>query len=319
MFIAVVLFLSSAARAQELFPNTEPASNVPKGALGIRLADESYNEVDRVRSLFMLKLMYGVTPRLTIYATPSVSNHHGKELPPGFPQHNTPQIGVTLPYLFNGVDFYAKYRFYSHDRQNSHFRAALYGEYSLLKTAHDEAEPTLLDDNSGVGGGIIATYLKKHFAASLTTGIIVPFRYKGDVPDEIPGLPGTPATVTFGKGYNYSLSLGYLLSPRTYTSYNQVNWNVYLEFIGKTYDAVQMQVGNIYYNAPQYSISTRGNKALQAGQYLEMYPGLQCIIRSEIRIDFSVGFPVIARSWVHYYPVYNLGVQRYFNFDKKRR
>ena len=319
-FFYIVLFLafSYSVKAQELFPMTEPASTVPKGALGIRLFGETYNEVDRMRNLVALRVMYGLTARFTIEATPNISNHHNKQLPPEFPTHNTPQIGVNHPYLFNGIDFYAKYRFLSIDGQNSHFRAAIYGEYSILKTAHDEAEPTLLDDNSGAGGGVITTYLKGHFAVSFTGGIILPFKYKGDVPDQIPGLPGVPATVTYGNGYNYSISFGYLLFPQSYTNYRQTNWNIYMEFIGKDYDAMKMQVGNVYYNLPQYSISTAGNKALQANQYIEAYPAIQAIIHSDIRIDFSVGFPVESRSYVHFYPVYNLGFQRYFYFHKHK-
>jgi len=317
--IAFFLFLSVPIYAQELFPMTEPASAIPKGTLGIRFFSESYNEVDRMRNLFALRLMYGLTPRWVIEATPTVSNHHNSQLPPEFPVHNTPQIGVDHPYLFNGVDFYTKYRFLSLDGQNSHFRAAVYGEYSVLKVAHDEAEPTLLDDNSGWGAGLIATYLKNHFAASFTGGIIIPFVYKGDVPDQIPGLPGVPATVTYGKAYNYSLSLGYLLYPASYTSYRQTNWNVYMEFIGKDYAAMQMQVGSVYYGLPQYALNVSGNKALVARAYLEAYPGIQAIIRSDTRVELALGFPVVNRSYVHFYPVYNIGVQRYFNFHKKKK
>ena len=318
-YITCFLLLSIHVHAQELFPMTEPASNVPKGALGIRLWAESYNEVDRIRNLFALKIMYGLTSKLTIIATPNVSNHHSKELPPEFPVHNTPQIGVTLPYRFNGVNFFAKYRFLTHDGPNNHIRLALYGEYGMLKVAHDEAEPGLFDDNKGIGGGLIATYLKKHFAVSFTGGIIHAFRYKGEVPDVIPSLPGVPATVTYPDAYNYSLSFGYLLSPKVYKSYEQTNWNVYIEFLGKEYNKVNMAVGNIYYNLPQYNISTKDNRALQGSNYLEVYPGLQCIIRSATRIDVAVGFPFINRSYVHYYPVYTLGVQRYFYFNKHRK
>ena len=35
-----LIFISFSLSAQELFPTTEPASNVPKGALGIRLFDQ---------------------------------------------------------------------------------------------------------------------------------------------------------------------------------------------------------------------------------------------------------------------------------------
>ena len=103
-YITILLCLTGTAAAQELFPMTEPASNVPRGALGIRLFAESFNEVDRIRNLFALKVMYGLTPRLTVIASPNVSNHHSKQLPPEFPVHNTPQIGVDLPYLFNGLN-----------------------------------------------------------------------------------------------------------------------------------------------------------------------------------------------------------------------
>ena len=318
VFLALVVF-SGTLPAQELYPMMEPASSVAKGSLGLRFFTESYNEVDRIRNLFALRLMYGLTSKLTIEATPSVSNHHNPELPPEFPTHNTPQIGVNHPYRFNGEDFYAKYRILSIDRRNSHFRAALYGEYSDVKTAHDEGEPTLLDDNGGVGAGLITTYLKNHFAITFTGGFIKPFVYKGEVPDPVPGLPGVPATVTYGNGWNYSISMGYLLFPGTYTSYRQTNWNVYMEFLGKQYDPVTMQVGNVQYNLPQYSISTSGNKALQGNYYLEYYPGLQCIIRSSLRIEFSMGFPVINRSYVHFYPVYQLGFQRYFNLYKNKK
>ena len=316
-YTALLSIIPFLVQAQELFPIAEPASNIPKGALGIRFFSETYNEVDRIRNLFALRIMYGITPRLSVYATPNISNHHNQLLPPEFPVHNTPNIGVTHPYLFNGADFYAKYRFFSHDAQNSHFRMAVYGEYSILKVAHDEGEPTLLDDNSGYGAGLIATYLKNHFALSFTGGIIVPFEYKGAVADEISGLPSTPATVEYPKAYTTSLSFGYLLYPTTYESYHQTSWSVYMEFIGKAYGAVQMQVGNVYYQLPQYRISTQGNKALQANQYLEAYPGIQSIIRSDLRMDFSLGFPVISRSYVHFYPVYNFGIQRYFHFKKR--
>ena len=317
--LLLLLAASGMACGQELFPLAEPASSIPRGVLGVRLMDESYNEVDRIRNLFGIRVMYGLTPRLSVYATPTMSNHHNTTLPPEFPDHNTPQIGVHHPYLFNGVDLYAKYRFLSLDAQNSHFRMAAYGEYSLLHVAHDEAEPTLLDDNSGVGGGLIATYLHHHFAVSATGGIIQPFKYHGEVPDEIAGLPGLPATITYGRGYNYSLSLGYLLFPRAYSSYGQTNWNVYLEFTGKQYAAMQMQVGNVFYNLPQYTLNTSKNKVLQAASYVEINPGVQCIIRSNVRADLAVGFPFFNRSYVHYYPVITAGVQRYFYPRKHKK
>src|SRR6185437_14511566 len=130
--IATILFLfiSSYLNAQELFPLNEPASNVPKGTLGVRVFGESYKEVSLYRNMFALRLMYGISSRLSVYATASVSNHHSPILPPDLATHThtgnqtiyfTTSIkrGVPYPYLYNGDDVYVKYRFLSSDGQNS--------------------------------------------------------------------------------------------------------------------------------------------------------------------------------------------------------
>jgi len=318
--IALFLLLPCSVTGQELFPMTEAATNTPsKGVWGIRLFGETFTEINRQRNLVALKIMYGLTSRLSIYATPNVSNHHNTELPPDFPQHNTPQIGVSHPYLFNGVDFYAKYGIYQDDWQNGHFRVAAYAEYSLLNTAHDEAEPTLLDDTKGFGAGVITTYLEHHFAVSFTGGMILPSVYRGTIPDQFAGLPGVPAIINYSNAYNYSLSFGYLLMPDKYKNYDETNWNIYLEFLGKSYGAAQMQVANILSPSQFYYVYAPYNTALQAGQYVEVYPGVQCIVRSDLRIDFSVGYPIIGKSYVHFYPVYNIAVQRYLYSGHKKK
>lgn len=318
-FILLLFLAPGVLLAQELFPQMEPASTLPKGALGVRAVDQSYNEINRIRSLYALRVMYGLMPKLTIELTGDVSNHHNKQLPPGFPEHNTPQIGVHHPYLFNGLDFYAKYRFLTIDGENSHFRGAIYGEYSYLDVAHDEAEPTLLDDTRGLGGGLIFTYLKKRFAASFTGGFIKPSDYNGGVSDAISSLPSVPTKVVYGNAAVYDLSFGYLLFPKEYKNYNQTNWNIYVEFLGKSYGQAQVYFANLGYNGPMYEVAVTGTPVLHAGNYVEVFPGLQCIIRSNLRIDASVGFPMINKSYVHFYPVYTLGIQRYFYFNKKRR
>jgi hypothetical protein len=44
---------------------------------------------------------------------------------------------------------------------------------------------------------------------------------------------------------------------------------------------------------------------------------VQCIIRSDIRIDFSMGFPLINSSYIHTYPLYYVALQRLFYFRKR--
>ncbi len=302
---------------QELFLHNEPASSVPKGVVGVRLFGESYKEIDTQRNLFALRLMYGVTPKLSVYLTASGSNHHGENLPKDLIGHRHVgnqtvsyaqliQKGVSYPYLFNGFHLYAKYRFLTRDGQNEHFRMAFYGEGSNVKSAHDEAEPNLLDDTKGIGGGIIATYLKNKMAVSLTTGVIIPFNHSETISSG--GSLPYNLKVQYGRAIIYNLSFGYLLFPKDYKDYSQTNWNVYLEFMGKSYERAR-----VFENGQELQAQSA---YLNAGHYVEVHPGIQRIINSNLRIDFSLGFPFIRESYVHFYPVIYLGVQRYFYFKK---
>jgi hypothetical protein len=308
------------SRAQELFPNNEPASTLPKNVLGLRTFATSYNEYGTLRNLFVLRAMYGITPKLTVMISGSESNHHGDLFPPNlvYHTHNGAQTaygtgnfqrGVQYPYQFNGLYFFGKYRFLSIDGQNRHFRMALYGEYSTVHVAHDEAEPSLLDDTKGYGGGLIATWLRNHLAVSLTTGAIIPGSYSGYSPDTYGG-PNVPTKIIYGNAVKYNLSFGYLLYPFVYTNYRQTNVNLYLEFMGKSYGGATVY----QYGDKNVPVST---PLLQAGNYVEAHPGLQIIFRSNLRVDFSAGFPVINQSYARFYPIYMLGIQRYFYSGKR--
>lgn len=316
----LIIFLVSSgglAQAQELFPLSEPASTLPKGTLGVRLFAESYNEVNQLRNMAGLRLMYGLSPKLSVYLTGIASNHHGKKLPPEFPFHNTPERGAYYPYKFNGVHAYAKYRFLTRDGEGSHLRLAAYGEATYVQTTHHETEPDLMmGDNKGIGAGIIGTYLKQKFAVSLTGGIILPAAYTGVSPDPIESLPDVPVRVRYGKALTYSLSFGYLLLPRTYKDYDQTNINLYLEFRGKAFQTskVDIFVGlpNEYFLYPE-----RYPPALQQGYYVDVSPGIQFIIKSNLRIDFSTTFSSLGISYARLYPVFSLGIQRYFFPGKK--
>ncbi|HEV7231813.1 MAG TPA: hypothetical protein VGO45_10820 [Bacteroidia bacterium] len=266
-----------------------------------------------------LRLMYGLFSKLTVIANLSESNHHGTEFPANlaFHTHNGNQTtfytgnfqrGVTYPYLFSGVDLYAKYRFLSLDGQHTHLRMALFGEWSNASVAHDEAEPTLMGDTRGYSGGLIVTALKNHLAVSLTTGFIIPGKYDGTSPDPMGG-PDVPTELIYGRAVTYDLSFGYLLFPLKYQNYNETNMNVYMEFKGKSYGSAQIY----QYGIKPVPIQT---PLLEAGNYMEAYPGIQAIIKSNLRIDFSVGFPIYNTSYARFYPVYMIGIQRYFYLKK---
>lgn len=261
-----------------------------------------------------LRLMYGITPRLSVYLTGIGSNHHGKKMPVEFPFHNTPERGAHYPYKFNGAHFYSKYRFFSSDGPNSHLRLAAYVEGTYVNTTHHETEPDLMmGDNSGLGAGLITTYLKNKFAVSLTIGGILPAKYKGLAPDPIEGLPDVPVRTQYGKALQYSLSFGYLLLPSRYKSYDQTNVNLYLELRGKAFSAARV---DIFADEPNeyYLPQPRYPPALQKGYYLDISPGIQFIVKSNLRIDCSITFNGFGFSYARLYPVYNIGIQRYFSF-----
>jgi len=313
LLLLTVLTFKTGLFGQELFPHNEPASSVPKNVLGLRLFCETYNENGTQRNLGALRMMYGLTSKLSLMATATISNHHSEYLPSGLVTHThtgnqtnyqtgTFQRGLIYPYRFNGIYLYGKYRFLTSDGQNKHFRMAAYGEYSNITSAHDETEPNLLDDTKGYGVGIVATYLKKHFAVSLTTGFIIPGEYSETVPDFYGGEQYT--VVQYGNALKYNLSFGYLLYPFVYKKYSQTNVNVYLEFIGKSYTTA-----TIHQNGIEVPVQT---DLLMKGNYIEAHPGLQFVINSNLRAEFSVGFPIVNKSYAHFYPLYMISIQRYF-------
>lgn len=318
--LSMVLFLMAGTRsalAQELFPLSEPASTIPKGTLGIRFFSENYKEIYQWRDMSYLRLMYGLTPKLSVYASAIASNHHGDKLPVEFPFHNTPERGKIYPYKFNGFWLYAKYRFLSLDGPKSHFRMAGYLSGSKVNTTHHETEPNLeKGDNSGLGFGLITTVLKDKFALSLTAGGILPFVNKNFSPDPISSLPDVPENVYYGKAFIYKLSFGYRLLPVHYKNYDQGNLNLYAEFIGMAYGAAKV---DIFAGLPNEYYLENGQypEALKGASYIDFSPGLQYIYRSNLRIDASVTFRWLGFSYARLYPVYSIGIQRYFYFGKK--
>ncbi len=324
VFLMLLLLFVYRTRAQELYPLGEPASTIAKNVLSVKAFGMAYKEVDIVRSLSGIRLMYGATSRLSVYATATFSDFHGRSLPFDFIAHHssgpqndstaTPRPGVRNPYGVNSAHLYAKYRFLTRDGEHRHLRLAAYAEGSYVAVPSHHTEPDLLMNNTGVGAGIITTYLNGRFAASLTAGAILPKTYEGITYDNYGGE--YPTTIKYGRAITYNLSFGYRLLPRSYKSYEQVNLNLYCEFFGRYYGAASVTeqygtfAGALVYQLP---ITT---PILQSGAYLDVNPGLQCIINSIYRIDASVALPMINRSYGHKYPMYMVGVQRYFSFGK---
>jgi len=298
--------------AQELYPLSEPASTIPKNTIGVRFFSEAYKEVVQWRMQNCLRLMYGVTPHLTGYLTIAGSNHHGDILPSGFPYHNSPERGAIYPYKFNGAHLYFKYRFLNIDKPKEHLRLAVYVEGAWTQTTHHEAEPNVyMLDNSGIAGGLITTYLKGKWAGTLTVGYTHPIGFASIAPDEEIGLPDIPEYVQFGPSIDYRFSMGYLLYPQSYQSFKQTNFNIYLELVGKAYEAAMVKV--FYGTDRAYWLENNLYPiGLQKGSYLDVSPGVQMIFNSNTRLDFSMTFPMLGQSYARMYPVYTVGIQKYF-------
>lgn len=253
IMIAVAIIAGTGiAAAQELYVNTEPASNMPANSLGIRLTNKFFNmeHSGDIGMRFEPEVMWGVNKRLMLHVLGYASNMMQSSI------------------RAEGGSVYAKYRFLSLDQQHAHFRMAAYVRGSVIDNPYypvmsdgthamrpyDNKELDLEGATSGVNGGIIATQLLHKLALSTTLGYS---RYMNNVKDNIPE--------DFSKNsVNYSLSAGYLVLPVKYKSFQQTNLNLYLELLGKT--------------------NTDG---VSRGSYLDVAPAIQFIFNSTTRLDLS--------------------------------
>jgi len=85
--------------------------------------------------------------------------------------------------------------------------------------------------------------------------------------------------IDYGDAVKCNLSLGYRLAPKHYTDYDQPNWNVYVEFIGKN----TMLPGSF---KMELKYLQQKLLFLRSGSYIEIHPGIQRIVQSNLRIDF---------------------------------
>jgi hypothetical protein len=240
--IILSLFIVLHLQAQELYPSTEPASAMSSKSIGIRLNNELFPAYDyqagnvKMHNNLMFRLnpelMWGINKKWMMHVNMYASNAHESNL------------------KFEGVGLYLKFRFLSFDQVQSHFRIAVYGKAALIDNPIQYNDINLAGDNSGVGGGIIATQLLHKVALSFTGGYL----------RSMNNLGNRVASSSVKDAINYSFSAGYLLFPFQYKDYKQPNLNLYVEFLGKS------------------NPDTNEN-------YLDMAPALQLILNSIIRID----------------------------------
>jgi len=301
---------------QELFPHAEPASTVPKGVSGFRFFYNRYKEQSsgRTKEGFYLRYMLGITPKWTVMSTLGISNHHYSAFPTDILQYffnhhlrGYPPAGFQI----EGVNVYTKYRFYTLDKYHQHFRMAAFAEGCKSFVAHDSAEPTLMTDNTGYGGGIIATYLYERFAASVTAGYIHPLVYKQNDID---------IRFQSGNATYIELSTGYRVWPLEYSTYSDLNVNLYAEFMWKSYGAAHLeQYGQTIHFDKFASSNPYSYQELSASSYIDSRFSVQFISNSNTRIDFGVTLALKNRSYNYWAPMYTLQYQTYLYGKRKSK
>lgn len=207
--ILLLILLNSFAgsiSAQELFVNTEPASNMATGAIGFRLSTEIKPLGGRTALRTSPEMMIGFSRHLMVHASLYGSNYYQ----PGFQPE--------------GLSFYGKYRFLALDQAQQHFRIAAYARVSLIRNPITFREINLQGDNSGFMGGLVFTQLIHKLALSATT----------DLSHAVGNIDYSFPSAYSQNQFGYTFSAGYLLLPRSYTDYKQTNINLYAELLGKS-------------------------------------------------------------------------------------
>jgi hypothetical protein len=203
----VAVFIVVNVTAQELYVFSEPASNMPAKAMGLKYAGKFLEEkaISEIQQRHMLELQLGHNKKWMTHIGTTFSDMYGSA------------------FRWESVKLYSKYRFLSIDDVHKHFRAAAFGEiaYSVNDPMYDEL--SLDGDQSGVRGGLIVTQLLHKLALSSTISYIVSVQDRA----KHAGIHDYNYN-----SLNYSLSAGYLLFPRKYNSYDQTNINLYVELLG---------------------------------------------------------------------------------------
>jgi hypothetical protein len=263
-FIITLAFIVSIIRvnAQELFVFSEPASNMPaksiSAKIGFRSPVSKYNNYFKQR--YTPEIMFGLSKNWMVHLSGTFSDFYWPTVKP------------------ESIKGYTKFRFYSNDDVHRHFRMAAFAEGSYSKSPFYYGDINADGDNSGVQAGLIATQLVNKLAVSGTTSVIRVFANK----DEHAGHLGHSITALY-----YSLSTGYLIFPKTYTDYKQVNLNLYFELLGM--------------------------KGFESGDYmLDAAPALQLIFNSNFKINAGVRLQVLGHMLRVGETNYTLSVERTF-------
>lgn len=242
LILLLLVFSYQSVTAQELFVFTEPASNMAAKGFGLRLNNYLMDETGSKKYSYHLipEVMWGASKYLMVHAEAFLSNRNKN-------------------FVAEGGALYAKYRFYSTDEVQQHFRMAAFGRFSFNNSDIHQQAIDLNGHNSGYEIGWTGTKLKGKVAVSATASFLH-------------ALDNNKEKFIYGdqnrNAVNYTLSIGKLMLPKEYTSYKQTNLNLMAELLGQ----VNTNTG--------YS-------------FLDLAPSVQLIFLSKMRLDLAYRIPII--------------------------
>ncbi|MXV14629.1 hypothetical protein [Hufsiella ginkgonis] len=259
IFLVAAMLPAGDLFAQELYVSTEPASNMPRGGLGIRLMNEGMFGSE-IRTRTGLELMTGVTKNLMVHASAYLSDYYRKQQ------------------RLEAVSFYAKYRFLSADRVQRHTRSAVFGRYTSSKNLMVNDDISLEGDNTGIQGGLIVTQLLHKLALSASAS----YTRMLDVNDTHHALHGYPS-----ESIGYTFSSGYLVFPRVYKDYKQTNMNLYLEFLGKSNPGKNQHLMDV---APAVQFIFGSKVRVDASRQLQLWNNMRRTVKNKylVRVEYNL-------------------------------
>ena len=252
VFIATFLqFTFLGLYSQELYVFSEPASNMPAKSLGLKYSRKSVKETEldhtHTSSRHMLETQFGINKKLMVHPSVTFSDMYSYE-----------------KMRFESAGLYLKYRFLSVDAIHRHFRAALFAKGIVSRNELQYEEITVDGDHTAIQCGLILTQLINKLAISSTLGIT-------EIMDGERWLKyGGPRKFSY-RNFTYSLSAGYLLFPRKYTSFDQPNFNLYCELIG-----------------------SQGLD--RKTSFVDIAPALQVILKSTTKLNFGYRFELTGNT-----------------------
>jgi len=236
-FLLIAFIFSLSCTAQELYSATEPASNIASGAIGFRLNNSIMDERNSSKINYHLipEVMLGISRKLMVSGNVFFSNR-------------------SEVFRSEGGSLYMKYRFFSSDAVQRHFRMAVFGRISYNNSDIHQEEINMNGHNTGTEIGMVATQLLRKVA--LSSGIsFLNAMDNGNNNKFVYGLKES-------KAINYTFSFGKLILPKAYKDYRQTNINFMVEFLN------QVNVGSGKY-------------------YVDIAPTIQMIFNSQSRVDIG--------------------------------